>query len=91
MVGQDGKGCFERLCIPTGTIQCIAKDDQDLHSGFDKFSVHAPQLGDMRAALNSIEHSVAIASMGSMCQIPYCVDIIIRYDSLLIHDSNLVE
>ena len=53
-VGQDRERRFERLCIPAGTFQCISQDDQNLRSGFDKLIVHAPQLGDVRAALYSV-------------------------------------
>ena len=50
-IGQDRERCFKRLCILAGTLQCVAKNDQNLCSGFDKLFVHAPQLGDVRAAL----------------------------------------
>jgi hypothetical protein len=45
---------FERLGIPARTLQCIAKDNQYLHSGFYKLIIQAPQLGDMRTALQSL-------------------------------------
>jgi hypothetical protein len=53
-IGQDREWRFERLSIPAGTIQYITENNQNLHPGFDKFIVHAPQLGDMGAALDSV-------------------------------------
>ena len=53
-IGQDRERRFERLCISAGAFQCVAKNDQDLRSGFDKLIVHAPQLGDVCAALYSV-------------------------------------
>ena len=53
-IGQDRERRFKRLCIPAGTIHCVAKNDQNLCPGFDKLIVLAPQLGDVRAALYSV-------------------------------------
>ena len=53
-IGQDRERRFKRLCIPTGTIQRVVKNDQNLCPGFDKLIVLAPQLGDVRAALYSV-------------------------------------
>jgi hypothetical protein len=53
-VGQDRERCFERLCIPAGPLQCVAKNNQNLRPGFDKLIIQAPQLGDVRAALHSV-------------------------------------
>lgn len=50
-IGKDGERRFECFCIPDGMVQVAAKDDQDLHSRFDKLIIQAPQLGDMHAAL----------------------------------------
>jgi hypothetical protein len=53
-IRQDRERCFKRFCKPAGTIQVVTKNDQNLRPGFDELIVHAPQLGDMRAALNSV-------------------------------------
>jgi hypothetical protein len=53
-VRKDRERCFERLCIFAGSLQGVSENDQDLHTSFDKLIVHAPQLGDMRAALQSL-------------------------------------
>ena len=53
-IGQDREWRSKSFCLFAGTIQCVAKNDQNLRSGFDKLVVHAPQLGDVRAALYSI-------------------------------------
>ena len=53
-ISQDWERRFERLCLPTGTIRCVAKNDQNLRFGRGKLIVHALQLGDVRAALYSV-------------------------------------
>ena len=53
-ISQDRERRFKRLCIPAGTIQCVAEYDQNLCPGFNKLIVLAPQLGDVRAALYSV-------------------------------------
>jgi hypothetical protein len=53
-VGKDGERRFERLGVPASTLQRVTKDYQNLRPGLSKLIVHAPQLGDMRAALQSV-------------------------------------
>src|SRR3990172_1999375 len=53
-VGKYREWRTEGFGIFAGAIQGIAKNDQDLRPGFDKLLIHAPQLGDVRAALHSV-------------------------------------
>ncbi len=53
-VCQHRERCLEGFSIPAGTLQAGAYNDQDLHSGFLKLIIQAPQLGDMISALHSL-------------------------------------
>lgn len=53
-ISQDGKWCLEQLGILARPLQRFADDHQNLHSCLDKLIIQAPQLGDMRSALQSL-------------------------------------
>jgi len=53
-VGQHGEGRLERLCILAGAFGRIAQNHQHVRAGGLKILVHAPQLGDVRSALQSV-------------------------------------
>ena len=52
-ISQDWEGRFELLSIAAGTLQGVAKNDQNLHPALNQLIVQTPQLGDMRTALYS--------------------------------------